>query len=94
MDDSEQIKESITSLLRTLAPVAAVYLAKTEAFTENQALNVLLALVPVVVMAVWGVMNKFKWIGKKRVWKRRVNIALQMPEGSTERDLKAVENQG
>jgi hypothetical protein len=46
------------------------------------------------VMAVWGVMNKFKWIGKKRVWKRRVNIALQMPEGSTERDLKAVENQG
>lgn len=93
MEEPEQIKEYINSALRTLAPAVAIYLASKGILTESVALNFLLAVTPLVGMVVWGIGNKYVWKWKIRREKQKTDIALQMPQGSTKQDLRAVMQQ-
>lgn len=88
--EDEQLKEYFFAFLRTIVPPVAIILAKSEYLTENQAVNILLGFVPIIGTLIWSLGNKYIWNRKVKREKRKVEIALQMPEGTSKAELNAV----
>ena len=79
--ETDFIKESLSSILRTLlAPLVTVL---SPYLTDSQTTQLVAIIASLAVAVIWGVLNKY-------LWKQRVKTALELPKDSSFNKLQDV----
>ena len=78
-----QIREYVTSLIRTLLTPIIGWLAVNGYISESQSTQLAVIVASIVVTYGWSALNKY-------LWKRKVETALELPAGSSVEKLKDV----
>lgn len=74
------IKQLLFLAVRLLGSAAVTWLAATGQISEDQATNVIVGVLAVVIAMVWSIFNKLRY-GKK------IDVALDLPAGSSKKTL-------
>lgn len=77
------IREYLTAILRNVATPLIAYLAASGYISENEATNLVVAVIAIVVSLVWSLANKY-------LWKQTAKEALQHPPTSSDVVLKDI----
>jgi hypothetical protein len=77
------LKQYIFAAVRMFGTVAVVWLAAKAQISETEATNVIVAVVTVAIGLIWSFVNKWR-NGEK------VEVALELPAGSSKEKLKKV----